>query len=137
MTVSSAQGSRPRTKYSAWLVDLDGTLYWAPGVKLAMAVELTLFGLHKAARLRRFRHEHEALRASPPDPEVDPFSAQVERTARALELECSVLESDVRHWMIVRPSRYITWFRRKALLREIHAFRGMGGRTAVVSDYPA
>ena len=49
--------------YDAWLLDLDGTLYWAPGVKLAMGFELALLGLGRLGRLRRFRKEHELLRA--------------------------------------------------------------------------
>lgn len=124
-------------KYDAWLVDLDGTLYRQRGVRLAMAVELVLFGLHKAGRLRRFRHEHERLRADPNAPEGDPFREQLERAARGLGLSVAELEADVRHWMVERPARYLRWFRRAALLAEIAAFRAAGGRTALVSDYPA
>jgi HAD superfamily hydrolase (TIGR01549 family) len=39
--------------------------------------------------------------------------------------------------MIERPKRYLGWFRRKELLEEIRRFRAGGGRTALVSDYPA
>lgn len=122
--------------HDAWLVDLDGTLYWAPGVKLAMALELLLFGLGKAARLRRFRHEHEALRADA-SADGDPFRLQLERAAKSLSIAVPDLENDVRRWMIERPTRYIAWFRRARLLEEIRNFRERGGRTAVVSDYPA
>jgi HAD superfamily hydrolase (TIGR01549 family) len=124
-------------KYDAWLVDLDGTLYWPLGVRLAMAAELALFGLHKAARLRHFRHEHERLRADPNAPEGDPFREQLERAAKGLRLSAAELEVDVRNWMVERPARYLRWFRRKPLLAEIAAFRAAGGRTALVSDYPA
>lgn len=134
--ISEVPAQEP-SQYRAWLVDLDGTLYWAPGVKLAMALELCLFGLPKVARLRRFRHEHEALRRVPPADCTDPFAMQIERTANALALPPALLESDVRNWMIRRPARYIAWFRRKSLLREIGVFRDGGGRTALVSDYPA
>ena len=47
---------------AAWLIDLDGTLYRARWVKLAMAMELTLFGRSAFGTLRQFRHDHEALR---------------------------------------------------------------------------
>lgn len=127
----------PEPKYDAWLVDLDGTLYWALGVKLAMAAELGLLGLHKAPRLRRFRHEHERLRADPNAPEGDPFREQLERAARGLGLPVAELQADVLSWMVERPARYLRWFRRSGLLAEIAAFRGAGGRTALVSDYPA
>jgi HAD superfamily hydrolase (TIGR01549 family) len=39
--------------------------------------------------------------------------------------------------MIERPGRWLAAFRRRALLAEIEAFRSAGGRTALVSDYPA
>jgi HAD superfamily hydrolase (TIGR01509 family) len=130
-------GPVPERKCEAWLVDLDGTLYWALGVKLLMAAELGLFGLHKAARLRRFRHEHERLRAEASAPDGDPFREQLERTARGLGLPTAELEADVRSWMVERPARYLRWFRRSSLLAEVAAFREQGGRTALVSDYPA
>ncbi|HET9960158.1 MAG TPA: HAD family hydrolase [Polyangiaceae bacterium] len=124
--------------YEAWLVDLDGTLYWAPGVKLAMGLELALFGLSKIKRLRRFRHEHEALRAAGPAAALgDPFQLQLQSAAHALELEPAILEQDIRSWMIERPARYLSWFKRKELLTRIRRFRAKGGRTALVSDYPA
>ena len=127
----------PEPTYDAWLVDLDGTLYWALGVKLSMAVELGLFGLHKAGRLRRFREEHERLRQDADAPLGDPFRAQLQRTATALGLPERELEADVLRWMVERPARYLRWFRRPALLAEIAAFARSGGKTALVSDYPA
>lgn len=129
--------SRAASTYSAWLIDLDGTLYWATGVKLAMALELFFFGLRTARRLGRFRQEHELLRQDPPADGADPFAIQIERAARALAIEPSALERDVRNWMIRRPLPYISLFRRRGLLSEIASFRRAGGRTGLVSDYPA
>src|SRR5262249_11958880 len=40
-------------------------------------------------------------------------------------------------WMHHRPGRWIRMFRRRSLLEEIAAHRAAGGRTALVSDYPA
>lgn len=130
-------GPVSEAKWQAWLVDLDGTLYWAPGVKLLMAAELGLLGLHKAPRLRHFRHEHERLRADVNAPESEPFREQLERTAQRLGLPTTELEADVRSWMIERPARYLRWFRRSSLLAEVAAFREQRGRTGLVSDYPA
>jgi HAD superfamily hydrolase (TIGR01549 family) len=39
--------------------------------------------------------------------------------------------------MIRRPGKWLRVFRRRGLLQEIAAFRAAGGRTALVSDYPA
>ena len=36
-----------------------------------------------------------------------------------------------------RPSRWIRLFRRRGLIEEIRHFRERGGRTALVTDYPA
>lgn len=124
-------------EHDAWLIDLDGTLYWARGVKLAMAVELLWRGARKVGRLRRFRQEHELLRGDVLAASEDPFMLQLERAARALGLDVADLERDVRTWMIQRPQRYIRWFKRARVIAEIRAFRGGGGRTALVSDYPA
>jgi len=122
-------------EHDAWLVDLDGTLYRGAPVRLAMALELVLLGAHVALLLRRFRKEHEALRDL--ELEGDPFRLQIERTAQALGRPADDIERVVRNWMIERPARWLGLFRRRALLREIAEFRAAGGRTALVSDYPA
>jgi putative hydrolase of the HAD superfamily len=119
----------------AWLVDLDGTLYVPFPVKLAMAAELALLGAGAALLLRRFRHEHEAVRSL--GLEGDPFRYQIERTATALGVSTDEVEGRVRTWMIERPGKWLRLFRRRSLLREIEAYRRAGGKTALVSDYPA
>jgi HAD superfamily hydrolase (TIGR01549 family) len=130
-------------KYDAWLVDLDGTLYTARWVRLAMAMELAIFGWSAVATLRRFRHEHEALRdeliagSALAASYASPFAAQVSRTAVALAVPPEQVEAIVRAWMIDRPQKWIRRFRRSSLLAELRDFRARGGRTALVSDYPA
>jgi HAD superfamily hydrolase (TIGR01509 family) len=130
-------------KYDAWLVDLDGTLYTARWVRLAMAAELAIFGWSALRTLRRFRHEHEALRAeliagTPLTTEhPNPFVTQLARTSIALRLPPARVELLVRDWMLERPGKWLRRFPRRALLDEIRAFRASGGRTALVSDYPA
>lgn len=120
--------------HDAWLVDLDGTLYHPLPVKLAMAAELAIVGWGALAVVRRFRREHEAVRA---EGASDPFRAQLARTAEGLGREVAVVEAVVDEWMHARPGKYLHWFRRRALLAELAAFRAAGGRTALVSDYPA
>jgi HAD superfamily hydrolase (TIGR01549 family) len=119
----------------AWLVDLDGTLYAPVPVKLMLAAEIVVAGWSAAPVLRRFRREHERVREL--GLEGDPFALQIERTAEALGRSAGDVEEHVRHWMIERPGRWLARFRRHALLAEIQAFRDSGGRTALVSDYPA
>jgi HAD superfamily hydrolase (TIGR01549 family) len=132
-----------RPEQDAWLVDLDGTLYRALWVKWAMALELGLRGWSAVTTLQRFREEHEALRHEQAlgeslDPaHENPFAAQIARTAQALGITTQVVEERVEDWMLDRPQKWIRRFPRRALLDEIRAFRASGGRTALVSDYPA
>jgi putative hydrolase of the HAD superfamily len=131
----SYRWAQPMSERKAWLIDLDGTLYVPFPVKLAMAAELALLGAGAALLLRRFRHEHEAVRSLGLD--GDPFRHQIERTAAALGLSTDEVEGRVRTWMIERPGKWLRLFRRRSLLAEIAAFRRAGGKTALVSDYPA
>jgi len=124
-------------EHDAWLVDLDGTLYAARPVKLAMAAELALSGLAVLGLLRRFRSEHERLRHAQVEPATSPYQLQLERTAQALGVAVPHVESQVREWMIERPGKWLHLFRRQTLLAELEAFRSGGGRLALVSDYPA
>lgn len=126
--------------YDAWLCDLDGTLYKASGLKLVMAVELVLFGLPDLFKIRAFRREHERLRhqhelATTFD--TTPFEEQLTRTSRELAVSPDELRAIVERWMIERPCRWLVRFRRESLVAEILGFRAAGGKTGVVSDYPA
>jgi len=127
--------TRPDTP-EAWLVDLDGTLYHSLPVKAAMAVEIVLTGVPHLGTLRRFRHFHELVRKDG-TPGGDPYREQLERAAKALGRDVPVVEDIVRTWMHERPARWLKLFRRRSLIREIRAFRARGGKTALVSDYPA
>lgn len=123
--------------HDAWLVDLDGTLYVPKALKWAMAAEVALLGLPVLRILRCFRQQHEHLRSEGGTYDPSPFDEQVKRTAQALQLSPGEVERVVKKWMIQRPGKWIRRFRRQALLGEITAFRAEGGRTALVSDYPA
>jgi HAD superfamily hydrolase (TIGR01549 family) len=120
----------------AWLVDLDGTLYHSLPVKAAMGLELVLSGASHLGTLRRFRHFHELVRRDG-TPQGDPYQEQLERAARALGRSTADVEGVVRVWMHERPARWLRLFHRRSLVREITAFRAGGGKTALVSDYPA
>lgn len=124
--------------YKAWLCDLDGTLYKPGGLKLLMGLELLLFGLPELRTIRAFRHEHERLRARTRDTRhPTPFDEQIAYTAAALKLEEERVRRSVERWMVQRPARWLPTFRRQSLHLEIVAYREQGGKTAVVSDYPA
>ncbi|HEY5372382.1 MAG TPA: HAD-IA family hydrolase [Polyangiaceae bacterium] len=130
-------------EYDAWLVDLDGTLYTQRWVRLAMAAELALFGWSALPILKRFRREQEALREQVLAGEMvaithaSPFHAQLGRTAEALGMALERVEGVVQDWMFQRPSKWIRLFPRTGVIAEVRAFKAKGGRTALVSDYPA
>jgi HAD superfamily hydrolase (TIGR01549 family) len=127
------------SRYQAWLVDLDGTLYRQTPVKLAMAAELLLFGWGSIATLRTFRHAHEELRllTDGATDEKSPFERQLELAARKLGRETPVVERHVREWMFERPLKWVARAKRQALLTALADYRAGGGKTALVSDYPA
>lgn len=104
-----------------------------------MAAELLLTGFWNIPTLRRFRKEHERLRVAPPESgePQDPFERQLARTSAALGREPADVKQRVQRFMIDRPGKWLRLFRREELLREIRAFRSGGGKTALVSDYPA
>jgi FMN phosphatase YigB (HAD superfamily) len=130
-------------QYDAWLVDLDGTLYKQRWVRLAMAAELLLLGWAALPILRRFRHEQEAQREELIAGKAlavshsSPYAAQLARTATALSVPVEQVERVVQDWMFVRPKKWIRRFLNGRLLAELRAFKAQGGKTALVSDYPA
>lgn len=129
--------TRPMNEYKAWLIDLDGTLYRARAVRCAMAAELLLGNWRSLALLRTFRCEHERLRHEQHEPVASPYALQLERAAAKAKVSVADLEALVQKWMIDRPGKWLSLFRRSSLLRQIEQYRAQGGQTALVSDYPA
>jgi phosphoglycolate phosphatase/putative hydrolase of the HAD superfamily len=124
--------------YKAWLIDLDGTLYRSAPVKLAMAAELSLAGWDAVRTLKVFRQAHERLRDEE-DAELvlSPFERQLALAAKTLGSDAADVERIVREWMFERPLKWVARSKRQALVDEVSAFRARGGKTALVSDYPA
>jgi HAD superfamily hydrolase (TIGR01549 family) len=136
--------------FDAWLLDLDGTLYRARWVKIMMAAELALDGFRAARSLRRFRREHELIREQQAESEQqgshgreegklapNPFQLQLARAAGSLDMDQEALQIIVERWMIERPGKWLARFKRHELFDDIRTFRAGGGKTALVSDYPA
>jgi putative hydrolase of the HAD superfamily len=123
-------------RYTAWLLDFDGTLYRPSPVKLWMGLELLLFGAAHLRTLRSFRHEHERIRREQEHEVEDPFQLQIQRTATKLGLDPQRVARIVEQWMFERPQKWIRRHARAELVHEVHQFRSRGGKLAVVSDYP-
>jgi len=126
----------PLHEVDACLVDLDGTLYWQLPVRLAMACELALFGRRDIRLIARFRREQEALRNLDVE-QTCPYQTQLERTTQALQGDATQIQAAVKRWMEERPGKWLWLWRRRSLLTRLAAFQQAGGKTALVSDYPA
>jgi HAD superfamily hydrolase (TIGR01549 family) len=140
----------PSDTAHAWLVDLDGTLYRQQPVRLAMALELVVCGPHRIRLVQAFRRVQEELRTeiSPAPAFADaprlgaraaqtPYDEQLRRAAEVVGQPIDSIRPLLRHWMEERPAKWLRMFRRQSLLSEIAEFRAAGGKTALVSDYPA
>jgi HAD superfamily hydrolase (TIGR01549 family) len=126
-----------QSQFAAWLIDLDGTLYRQKPVRLAMAAELLLLAPHKVRTVQAFRREQERIRAEGSLTTACSYQLQLERTAQALGCSTESVTPVIRTWMEERPAKWLRLFTRKSLIDEIKAFRQAGGKTALVSDYPA
>jgi HAD superfamily hydrolase (TIGR01509 family) len=128
----------PTPPIRAYLVDLDGTLYRPTLVKLGMALELMCFGPHRLRWLRAFRHEHEVMRGiAAQEFAPSPYEVQLTRTAERLRVAPAELQRVVKEWMHQRPAKWLRLAKNSTLLEEIRGFKQAGGKTALVSDYPA
>lgn len=127
---------RPRD-FAAWLLDLDGTLYRQRPVRLMMACELVFRGRRDVRLLREFRREHERLHLEELLDTANPFEVQLQRAANRCGIDPTLAAETINRWMIERPGKWLQRFRRKTLIDQISQYRLQGGRTAVVSDYPA
>jgi HAD superfamily hydrolase (TIGR01509 family) len=136
---SSEEPSDERTPFdfAAWLIDLDGTLYRQKPVRAVMALQVALQGRSVVPVIQEFRREHERLHHVSLPAGANPFELQIERTADRLCVDSEDVQEIIEQWMFVRPLPWLRLFRRRQLLGQIAKFRARGGKTAVVSDYPA
>lgn len=124
-------------EFAAWLVDVDGTLYHQLPVRMMMALELAAVGRRSIRLLREFRREHERLHHEQLPTGANPFAVQLQRAAEKCGIDTEDAAQTIDEWMISRPGKWLRGFRRRTLIERIACFRGRGGRTAIVSDYPA
>ncbi len=133
----AGEAAHDSPEHRAWLVDLDGTLYKPLFVKLAMGAELALFGRRHISAIRAFRRQHELIRDAEREYLPSPYEHQLKLAADDCGLPLGELRGVVAEWMVERPGKWIRRFARSSLLEEISAYRRAGGKTALVSDYPA
>src|SRR5690606_37896850 len=66
-----------------------------------------------------------------------PFDEQLRRAAERNGQEVEVLRAQLLKWMVRKPGKWMKLSIRHSLVAKIKEFREQGGRTALVSDYPA
>ncbi|NQV26020.1 MAG: HAD family phosphatase [Rhodopirellula sp.] len=106
-----------------------------------MAAELIFAGPRVWRIISHFRVAHEELRQRGPQSESDAavcsFERQLSIVANRAGYDIEIVRSAVMKWMFEKPGRWLRLFRRRGLLEEIRRHHESGGKTAIVSDYPA
>lgn len=123
----------------AVLFDLDGTLYWQPAVRAAMAAELALAtvrptdGRRLVKSLRSYRRAHECLRREQSTGDI--ALRQLRRAADDAGVEVEWLRDVVTEWMHERPLKYLGFSRRPGVVPLLRALREQRLPLGVLSDY--
>ena len=136
--------SRAPSSIDAILLDVDGTLYHQPPVRLGVMVRLALghlsapaTGLRTASMLMAYRRMQERLRDGEAPPEGSLANAQLEMSSRHAGASVAAMEDAVRQWMHEAPQPLLPWARRRGLFEFLDEARARKIKLGVVSDYPA
>ncbi len=125
--------------YSAYIFDLDGTLYHQMPVQVFMAVRLAV---HYGLRPYRFREllalrEYRRLRERCFGVEREDFgNVQLEESARLSGLDVETVRKVVASWLGSKALGAVRMFRRRELLEAMRGLQAAGKIVAVYSDYP-
>jgi HAD superfamily hydrolase (TIGR01549 family) len=132
------------TRIRGVLFDVDGTLYHQRPLRLRMALELAFAplltgqpaaGLRAVRVLREYRRCHEELRT--PSHAGLVASAQISKAARRAGVTPDEATSIVEQWMVRRPLRHLSRYRRDGLVEALEQLQRAGVVLGVLSDYPA
>ncbi|MDR0945927.1 MAG: HAD hydrolase-like protein [Bifidobacteriaceae bacterium] len=121
---------------STVVVDVDGTLYFQPRLRRAMAATIIRQVLRHPTCCREllavalFRRMREHATGTAPEPLYD-------RVARRLRLSPQAVAHAVAAWMDQRPGQLLGHCRDAWLADRLAAFRAAGGQVVAWSDYPA
>ncbi len=122
------------------IFDIDGTLYFQPGIRLLMAFELFVTVILQPRRwqivriVKEFRNARENQLLS----SIDPIDLQLYRLV-ANRLGCSedIVRSTVEEWIMIRPLKYLPWFKFNDIDDFLNNLRNRGILIATFSDYPS
>jgi putative hydrolase of the HAD superfamily len=120
-------------KYSALVVDLDGTLYFQNPVRLCMAISILFFCIthpFKWQEIFLIRSYRKLYSNS-----VNHLE-RCSLLARQYHLHTNQVEDIVQKWMVERPIPFVRKFRDKRLIPLLENCRALGIKIFVYSDYP-
>jgi FMN phosphatase YigB (HAD superfamily) len=120
-------------KYSAVIMDLDGTLYFQNPVRLCMAMSVLIFCITHPFRWKDIFlvHGYRKLYSSGVK-----HSERCFRLSKQYHLDTSLVEDTIRKWMVERPLIFVRRFRDNRLLSLLENYRIPDSKYIVYSDYP-
>jgi len=131
---------KPVAQYKAYIVDCDGTLYFQPPLRRAMALRLIGFSLTHPWRIKEiralalYRKLHEATETA------DAAKAQAEiyaAVAKKYGYKEEKVREIVRYWMQERPLKLLPKYADAYLERHLKRAQSAGKRIYIYSNYPA
>ncbi len=126
-------------EYKAYIIDLDGTLYFQRPLRLSMLKELICFYLLHPFKIKELfaLKEYRSIREKRMYAEEEDFSEkQILYLADRFKMDPGYLRNMLVNWMEEVPLKYIKKYRNKDLIAFLEKKRNEGAVTVVYSDYP-
>ena len=105
------------TDYKAWVLDMDGTLYYQLPVRICMAFELLFYYLFRPNKISDL---------------VSVYKYRKKNEKGELQKQ----DVNITVWMQKKPKKYVRFFRDRKLIKQAQTMQRRGVKTVVYSDYP-
>lgn len=126
--------------YKAYIVDMDGTLYFKRPMQLRMAWQLGWYYLFRLRRVKELLllRDYRRLREREEITGREGFESVIrQKLAENYALPRQRVDEVVDSWMLQRPLEAVGRSRDEGLLRFLREQQSRGARVFVYSDYPA
>ena len=120
-------------KVKAFIVDLDGTLYFQLPVRLCMLCSIVFFCLIHPFKIKQIHivRSYRKLYSKGLD-----HSERCRVLSNNYDLDISQVEDIIKKWMIDKPLKAVKLFRNKNLIKQLTDKKNQGYKVIVYSDYP-
>ncbi len=119
----------------AWIVDLDGTLYYQRPVRLAMGLWMGGYYLTRIWRIKELFAVMAYRKSRETQADYD-VKRQYAGIAEKFHMKEEQVERFISEWMIRRPMRILKKYADGELIGLLRQFQTRGGTVIVYSDYP-